>query len=277
MVKSKIMSRIFSFLAISFIIGMFLPCQKVGAIYKESENKVVSDQIEIDKSKDKISFSIQYQYGVYGMAAYVCTTTTATMNCINSAITKFEDQTNKDQDNPIMNYSSSQEVQVLKLEYTHTEGTPLYAYRDNVTSTGDIENLYKVVVTAKFCKMRKSDNTACQNWESGNNPRVILEKEVNITSAGITESGEINDTLANVLNIVNNIFIPVLWLGLGILLIVRGIMLGIGIVKSADEPEVRKKKVSGIIWLFIGVAVGYVVTIGAHAVMGMLGYGGYFK
>ena len=78
------------------------------------------------------------------------------------------------------------------------------------------------------------------------------------------------------LNIVNNIVIPILWVILGILLIVRGVMLGIDIVKSADEPEVRKKKVSGLIWLFIGIFVAYVITIVASVVMSMLGYGGIF-
>ena len=53
-------------------------------------------------------------------------------------------------------------------------------------------------------------------------------------------------------------------------------MLGIDIVKSVDEPEVRKKKVSGLIWLFIGIFAAYTITIIASVVMSMFGYGGIF-
>ena len=54
-------------------------------------------------------------------------------------------------------------------------------------------------------------------------------------------------------------------------------MLAIDIVKASDEADVRQKKISGLVWLIIGVFAGYAITIAAHAVMNMLGYGGIFS
>ena len=122
--------------------------------------------------------------------------------------------------------------------------------------------------------MRSIDNTDCTRYNSEYGTEILNEKF--ILKGGITNYGEINSTIGQILIIINNIVIPVLWLALGILLIARGILLGIGIIKSSDEPEVRQKKVHGLIWLGIGIGVAYIITIGASAIMSMLGYGGYF-
>ena len=49
------------------------------------------------------------------------------------------------------------------------------------------------------------------------------------------------------------------------------------IVKASDDPELRRRKISGLVWLFIGIFVGYVITITASIVMGYFGYGGLFS
>jgi hypothetical protein len=73
--------------------------------------------------------------------------------------------------------------------------------------------------------------------------------------SGITDSG-IN-TLLEKFEQISNI---ILWIILGVLtvvLIIKGALLGVQIVKSADEPQVRQEKINSLKWLVIGIAIGY--------------------
>ena len=46
---------------------------------------------------------------------------------------------------------------------------------------------------------------------------------------------------------------PIVEIGLGVLLVVKGTMLIVTIVKSSDEPEVRKESIKHLVTLFITV------------------------
>ena len=56
-------------------------------------------------------------------------------------------------------------------------------------------------------------------------------------------------------DIVDDYVLPIIWSLLGLLLIIKGTMLGVQIVKSADEPQVRQEKIHSMKWLVIGVAI----------------------
>ena len=47
---------------------------------------------------------------------------------------------------------------------------------------------------------------------------------------------------------------------LGLFLVVKGAILGMQIVKAADEPQVRQEKIGSLKWLVIVVAIAYGVT-----------------
>ena len=50
-------------------------------------------------------------------------------------------------------------------------------------------------------------------------------------------------------------------------LVVKGALLGVQIVKAADEPQVRQEKIGSLKWLIIGVAIAYAVTAVANIVL----------
>ena len=84
----------------------------------------------------------------------------------------------------------------------------------------------------------------------------------------ITDSG-INEALEMVQNIVNTITM-IIYIVLGAFLVVKGALLGMQIVKAADEPQVRQEKIGSLKWLVIGVAIAYAVTFAADILTGYL-------
>ncbi len=61
-------------------------------------------------------------------------------------------------------------------------------------------------------------------------------------------------------DIVNGTIMPIIWIVLGLFLVVKGAILGMQIVKAADEPQVRQEKIGSLKWLVIGVAIAYGVS-----------------
>ena len=66
--------------------------------------------------------------------------------------------------------------------------------------------------------------------------------------------------MEKIARIVKHTVMPILWGVLGLFLVVKGTILGVQIVKSADEPQVRQEKVGSLKWLVIGVAIAYAST-----------------
>jgi len=90
---------------------------------------------------------------------------------------------------------------------------------------------------------------------------------------------DVNDTLTNsqahavmekVEEIVGTIC-TIIYIVLGLFLVVKGALIGMQIVKAADEPQVRQEKIGSLKWLVIGVAIAYAVTFAADLLTG------YFK
>ena len=60
--------------------------------------------------------------------------------------------------------------------------------------------------------------------------------------------------------IVNTTIIPIIYALTSMFLIIKGGMLGVEIVKSADNINVRQEKIGALKWLVIGVAIAYLST-----------------
>jgi hypothetical protein len=270
--------KIFSFiicLLATFTLAGFFASRKVDAAYYEtSKNKVVS--YTVNRDTNTVTIGVEYQNGLRGLEVYICAPNSNQLSCVTSRqfLTFFSDPTMDDSSNPNeMHINPREEIAKYDTSFsTPTGGNPINMFSDNIDENGKVKNDYKIMVKAQFCVVRTEDLMGCNTWS---NASVILE-ETFVIERGYTGSAQINDTLSRMLYIANDIVIPVLWVILGVLLLVRGIMLGMDIVKSADEPEVRKKKVGGLIWLIVGVFVGYAVTIVASIVMSMFGFGGIF-
>lgn len=81
-------------------------------------------------------------------------------------------------------------------------------------------------------------------------------------------NGDIDDLLELLDGIVDNTILPIIYVVLGLFLVVKGALLGVQIVKAADEPQVRQEKINSLKWLVIGVAVTFAVVIAADVVLG---------
>ena len=84
--------------------------------------------------------------------------------------------------------------------------------------------------------------------------------------AGVTGdmslSGSLSDAVDKISKIVDTI-LTIIYIVLGLFLVIKGALLGMQIVKAADEPQVRQEKIGSLKWLVIGVAIAYAVTFAA--------------
>ena len=87
----------------------------------------------------------------------------------------------------------------------------------------------------------------------------------NINTEGL--SSDIAGAMGKLAEIVEMILI-IIYIVLGLFLVIKGALLGMQIVKAADEPQVRQEKIGSLKWLVIGVAIAYGVTGVAHIVTG---------
>lgn len=90
---------------------------------------------------------------------------------------------------------------------------------------------------------------------------------VNLLASGVDNS-TIDGLWTTIKGIVDGTIIPVLYAVLGLFLVVKGALLGVQIVKAADEPQVRQEKIGSLKWLVIGVAIAFGVVIAADVLMG---------
>jgi len=74
------------------------------------------------------------------------------------------------------------------------------------------------------------------------------------------DNSDINKAWDTVEEIVNGTLMPIIYAALGLFLIVKGAILGMQIVKAADEPQVRQEKIGSLKWLVIGVAIAFGVA-----------------
>ena len=94
--------------------------------------------------------------------------------------------------------------------------------------------------------------------------------KVDSKSNGIRDK-RLSKLMDDVVEIVNTMVIPVIYIITSLFLVIKGAILGFQIVKSADQPETRREKIHALKWLVIGVAITYAAT----SVVGLVS--GFFK
>lgn len=90
---------------------------------------------------------------------------------------------------------------------------------------------------------------------------------VNLLAETPTLTGSVGELMDKVEKIVDTIC-AVIYVALGLFLVIKGSLLGLQIVKAADEPQVRQEKIGSLKWLVIGVAIASAVTLVADVVTG---------
>lgn len=94
---------------------------------------------------------------------------------------------------------------------------------------------------------------------------------INGKEIGSVGNEHLDGALGKVQVVVNKAILPIIYIVTSLFLIIKGTVLGFQIVKSADDPNVRREKIHGLKWLIIGVAITYAAT----SVVGLVT--GFFK
>lgn len=257
--KKKLFNMISVFMTFLFV--FILSTTSVGAIFR-NDTKVVN--YKVDKNNNKLNLEIEYQYGLKEIIAYICKNYTSNLSTDCTTTFSTSDVT--------INENLNSDRDIYENDNFSVDGLSLQSYIPQIDDKGKADNEYYIIVYASVCASRTADGKDCYTWLDS---KEILRDTFNL-STGLTNNSVLDGTLSKALYITNTYIIPILWLGLGVLLIVRGILLAVQIVKSSDEPDVRRTKISGLIWLVVGVLIGYIVTFSASIVMSMFGYGGLF-
>lgn len=140
------------------------------------------------------------------------------------------------------------------------------------------EHTYAIIVNNYFCAIRNEGYTGCEYFDEGNT-QTVLKVSANdlLNGLSVGGTGEATDDVADdglkkmmekVYDIVHGTVMPIIWAVLGLFFVVKGALLGVQIVKSADEPQVRQEKVGSLKWLVIGVAISYAASFLVDGVMG---------
>lgn len=277
MFKSKKLVKIFSLLA-TFVVMMFCmaPVQ-VDAIYEPTMNKMLTgkNQFVVDPTANSnpLVITIQYQYGLKDIQVFICNDDLNASGCETNPISSFVDY---------VNFSDpSLGMRIAGINQTNQD-TTTYIYTKNAPTDGGVpineyaNGTYRILVKASFCTMRSLDKKSCASDDNWTEYQTLFFDIIEIDGA-FTGNSEVNNIISQILTIVNDYVIPILWIALFVILVVRGVILAIGIVKASDEAEVRSAKIKGMVWLVVGVFAGYALTIGASWIMTIFGYGGIFS
>ena len=273
MFKNKFLSKMFSLFSAMVVVLILMSPTQALAKHDPANDRVLAGQgqlvIDPTNSKESLVVTFQYQYGITNVEVHICDSNVATDSmCRDNSRSAFIDYVN-----PEVTTSGKN---IYMNEAYKTQSLTTITYKPSAPSLGTpikdyVNGTYKIVVSASFCEAVKADGS-CAYWGGQD---AIYSQTFELKGA-FTGNAKVNTVLSNILVIVNDYVIPILWVALGILLVVRGVILAIGIVKASDEAEVRANKIKGLVWLIIGVVAGYAITIAASWVMTLLGYGGVF-
>ena len=127
-------------------------------------------------------------------------------------------------------------------------------------------NEYRVRVEAYFGTSNAYTGTETINGAFTIGSVQILDtKDQYIGGRGAGDTGNISDSrirglMDTIITIVNKVVLPVIYAVTSLYLVVKGTLLGVQIVKSADDFVTRREKIGALKWLVVGVAVTYAAT-----------------
>lgn len=278
----KVIKYFFIFLFSAFIM-LLVSNNEVSANYDPSKNYTT-----ISVTNDGVTITVHYQRGFENVASTGSDPNTATymwcksnqnydksQRCNDGTVVKFVE---KSGGNTLVDYNiakgSSDYVDSNVTTVTYfvpKDKDPfLSKLRNTVSSAGD-DVYYTIFVTTYFCQYRNSNGqdsySSCKIWDVDNgSDRYITKLNINIynllanTNYDNIEDKGIKTVIQQITDITYNIVLPVIWALLGVLLVVKGSIVGAQIVKSADEPQVRQEKIGSLKWFVIGIAIAYGAT-----------------
>ena len=144
------------------------------------------------------------------------------------------------------------------------------------------ETYYAIIVVQNFCAYRLEGSSGqyedCGYYDTENiytvldvsSNDLINGKEVggNGSATDDIDDDNIKGLMEKINDIVHGTVMPIIWVVLGLFLVVKGALLGVQIVKAADEPQVRQEKIGSLKWLVIGVGIAYASSFVVDLVIG---------
>lgn len=256
----KRLVKFFSLLLIStFMVAMFT-ARPARAIYDSSKNSVevnIGTENVSGVKQLKLQITFKYQRGFDaqsgGWGYKICEKTAGhemwdfENNCGTSASFIGVELSDKDTDSADQ-YPTSKTFTIIDSGY------------DLSSSYKEVE--YAVFVGAVFCSYRSDDLSTCQYYS---NKPVYVRKDfkvgdiLNINIDDI-EDDELASAMEKITGVVYGTVMPVIYIVLTLFLIVKGTILGVQIVKAADEPQLRQEKIGSLKWLVIGCGIAYAAS-----------------
>lgn len=222
--KRKIYLSVFT-----FFISLFLLCLPSHILAKETLNQIEIKSISDDKLGaiilyDDLTIAYEYTYILKNIEVTVCKSN----NCeIEAQI--FDNQLHIDQQT---------------LEYNLKEYVD-YNY----------DGEYTIIAKGYF----KMSNTGA--YKSANFTHTLkLDKTVNDEDGLFMNGKKYDESMNKVIKVFNTYVIPGIYIALAVLIIIKGILLAIDIVKYADNVDVRREKIKGFIYLAIGIFIAIAVN-----------------
>lgn len=274
--------KAFSIILFSALLMILFNSNTTSAIYDSSKNT-----IGISVSKESVKVTVKYQRGFdVGTATYFwCPVASNTVDELQNPsdckpLTLSEEEMLKPLENNYVTNSEYSNLDFISESPANNADSNITSYTFTISKDKDpvlnqINNLidrgyreFVVFAQANFCAKRyvNGDGTVggCQFYDSIKSAK-ISTNIVNIENDHFgfdaeTDDSGINDMMDKISGIVKETVLPIIWVVLGLFLVVKGAMLGVQIVKSADEPQVRQEKVGALKWLIIGVAIAYAST-----------------
>lgn len=124
----------------------------------------------------------------------------------------------------------------------------------------DVTYTIKAIGNFKYQETDYNESFATLNYE------VTLKGEYNDSSG---RDDDIFDNSENAMYVVNHWIIPGMYIIIGILFIIKSILLCIDLVKYSDNSEVRKEKLRGFVYIFVGLLAVAVITSTVGVITGL--------
>ena len=284
----KRLIKYFSIVLFSAFFMFLVASDPASAAYDQSKNNTW-----VSVTKSEIKITVQYQRGFYqDFAVYrwfnvnPITGELTTEISVDNATNYEVNYVNAGGD-PNLSYialGDASHADNNLTTYTFTVPAQSSDFPDGDKVLGNLStytNSEKIalVVDTYYCVVRNVINgevqPSCQysdNNHPGKKKTVVIDVSDMIEGSGFgntdIEDANIEGLMTKIKKIVNNTIMPILWVVLGLFLIVKGTLIGVQIVKAADEPQVRQEKVGSLKWLVIGVAIAYASTFVVKVVIG---------
>ena len=228
------------FFAIIFSFGSKLNASAASVIAETSIPNIFGETMGQIKIENNGKVTIKYRYGLRRVDMFFC-------------------EKGEGCDNGFYNVRIMAEASETK-NFKNYDSSTLETFSFNI-SLDDKEKEYRVRIEAYIGTSEGYSGLEIIPGSSTVQQLVLdtNDKFLKGSSFGVGDQ-RIDGVLGDIIVVVNHAVLPIIYAVTTLFLFVKGTVLGFQIVKNADFPEIRREKIRGLVWLFIGVGITYAAT-----------------